>query len=276
MRLMRSVTAMALVGALVGCSALQEDKTQNWSAEQLFNEARAEKENGNFTTASDYYSKFLTRFPYGAMAQQSALELAYSQQQDGESQKALETIENFIRTYPNHEYIDYAYYLRGIIAYERNLTFFKRVNPVNLAQTDPKILLRAFESFEVLVNKYPQSEYSEDARYRMLYLKNLMGQHELEVALHYLRTGAYLAAIQRAQGVVVHFEQTPSTPYALAVIARAYQELGDERRSGEYRQVLEHNFSEEVRSDEEVQRLLRGDIKLKNSLWQWLTTKPKV
>lgn len=276
MRITQSITAMVLMLALGACSVLKEDKTQNWSAEQLFNEARAEKENRNFTTASDYYSKFLTRFPYGPMAQQSALELAYSQQQDGESEEALETIDNFIRTYPDHEYIDYAYYLRGIIAYERNLTFFKRVNPVNLAQTDPKILLRAFQSFEVLVTKFPNSEYAEDARYRMLYLKNLMGQHELEVGLHYLRHGAYLAAIQRAQGVILNFEQTPSTPYALAVIARSYQELNDERRAGEYRQILERNFPEAVRSDEEVQRLLHGDIRRKQSLWELFLVKPKV
>lgn len=260
---------------LSACSYFQEDQTLNWPAERLFETAKEEQQSGNYTTASGLYTKLMARYPYGLLAQQSALNLAYSYFKDGENDKAIQELNAFIRTYPRHPQIDYAYYMKGIIAYERNQSFFKRLNPTNLAQTDPNLLKEAFMSFNELVQLFPNSQYSEDARYRMVYLKNLIAQHDLEIAEHYLREGAYLASIKRAQNVVTQYQQTPSTPYALAVMTRAYRELGDEMRSNDSQQILEMNFRH-LLDDEEIQNILHGNIKRKDSLIAILKSKPKI
>ena len=262
--------------ALSACSRLApEDKTLRWSAEQLFEKAREEQSGGNYSSAREYYSKRMSLHPYCTLAQQSALDLVYSYYKDGEEDKALKELETFIKTYPRHPQIDYAYYMRGIITYERNNSLFKRLSPVNQAQTDPNMLRKAFEAFKELLEKFPNSPYSEDAQLRMVYLRNLLGQHELEIAEHYLREGAYVAAIGRAQSVLESYQNTPSSPYALALLTRAYQEIGDNVRRNDSYELLKRNFPKMLQ-EQEIQELLHGDIKRKDSLIAILRSQPKI
>ena len=269
-------TILAIVaGSLVACSSIKEDKTVGWSADQIYQSAKSEMDSGNYRTASDYYSKLLARYPYGQKAQQASLDLAYSYYKAGEADKARAEYESFIRTYPRHTYIDYAYYMLGVVAYEKNITFYDRLNPTNLAQTDPEAMQASFNAFAEVVQRFPESEYAEDARYRMLFLKNLLGQHELEIADYYLRREAYLAAVNRAKNVLQRYEQTPSTPYALALMSRAYRELGQTQLEQDALRVLKLNFSGQL-NDPEIQRYLQGDIKAKKNLWEILRSQPKV
>ncbi len=269
----RLIAALALL--MLGCSSKPSDKTIGWSAQRLFEEAREEQKEGNYSTARDYYGKLLARYPHGTLAQQSALDLVYSYFKDGESEKALKELDSFMKTYPRHPQIDYAYYMKGVINYERNTTLLKRLSPLNQAQTDPNMLKRAFDAFKELLEKFPRSQYAEDAQQRMVYLRNLLGQHELEIAEHYLREGAYVAAIGRAQVVVTDYQNTPSTPYALALMSRAYGELGDDVRRRDNLELLRRNFPKML-NEVEIRELLSGDIKRKDSLLSILTAKPKI
>ena len=269
-------TILAIIaGSLVACSSIKEDRTVGWSADQLYQSAKEEMESGNYRTASDHYSKLLARYPYGQKAQQAALDLAYSYYKGDEADKARAEYEAFIRTYPRHQYVDYAYYMLGVVAYEKNITFYDKLNPTNLAQTDPEAMQAAFNAFAQVVERYPESEYAEDARYRMLFLRNLLGQHELEIADYYLRRGAYLAAANRAKNVLQRYEQTPSAPYALALMSRAYRELGQSQLEQDALRVLQLNFANQI-NDPEIQRYLQGDIKSKKNLWEILRSQPKV
>lgn len=273
-RMQKILLSLGLLGGLSACSSWEQDETLNWSAEKLYQTAKAEMKDGAYSSASKHYTKLLARYPFGQIAQQATLDLAYSYYRDGETEKAQAEIENFIRTYPQHPYIDYAYYMRGVFAYEKDVSIFDRLNPINLAQTDPQPLKQAFDYFDELVRRFPQSEYAEDARYRMLFIKNLLGQHELEIADYYMRKGAYIAAVNRAKGVLEQYEQTPSTPYALALMTRAYRELGEQQLSQDTYRVLELNFAGKLQ-EAEIQHYLSGDISKKLSLWQIIRSKPK-
>ena len=257
-RMQKIILGLGLMGGLVACSSLEQDETINWSAEKLYQTAKTEMNDGAYGSASKYYTKLLARYPFGRVAQQDTLDLAY-----------------FIRTYPQHPYIDYAYYMRGVFAYEKDVSIFDRLNPINMAQTDPQPLKQAFNHFDELVRRFPQSEYAEDARFRMLFIKNLLGQHELEIADYYMRKGAYIAAVNRAKGVLEQYEQTPSTPYALALMTRAYRELGEQQLSQDSYRVLQMNFADKLQ-DTEIQHYLQGDVRQKLSLWQILQAKPKI
>ncbi|UJF24162.1 outer membrane protein assembly factor BamD [Suttonella sp. R2A3] len=271
----RIVLSLTLAGLLTACSSLQQDKTLNWSADQLYREAKAEMDGGNYSTAANYHTKLLSRYPYGKLAQQSMLDLAFSYYRDGEGEKAEKAYDNFIRTYPNHPYIDYAYYMKGVVVYEKDVNIFSKLNPINLTQIDPSKLQRAFDNFSYLVETYPKSEYSEDARYRMLFLKNLMAQHELEIADYYMRRGSYVAAANRAKNVVTRYDGAPSVPYALALMSRAYQELAQPQLQNDALRVLKMNFAS-MMNDQEIQHYLNGDISKKQSLWDLLFAEPKI
>lgn len=273
--LYKTISLICVSSVLVACSYVKQDHTVDWSAQQLYQAGQDELNNYGYQDAIDYYTKLLGRYPTGQLAQQSQLNLAYAYYREGENEKALAEINNFIKAFPQHPYVDYAYYMRGVIAYEKDISIYDRLNPANLAQTDIQSLKAAFDYFEQLVTHFPKSEYSEDARYRMLYLKNLMAQHELEIASYYMRRGAYVAAINRAQNILERYVNTPSTPYALALITRAYSELGQMQLAQNHQQVLELNFANKL-NDPEIRQFLNGDITKKRNLWSILNSKPKI
>ena len=275
MRAWRLHCFLGVVTLLSGCSGLQQDRTINWSASKLYQAAKADMNGGRYTGAINYYSKFLSRYPYGRLAQQSMLDLAYSYYRSDESDKALAQLDQFIHIYPRHPYIDYALYMKGVVEYEKNVSFFDRFMPTNLAQTDPQASRKAFLAFAKLVREHPNSEYAADARYRMVFLRNILGEHELSVADYYLRNGSYVAAVARAKSVLENYQSTPSAPYALAIMVRGYRELNEEILSQDAMRVLQANFADRL-NDAEIRRYLNGDIAKQRSLWERYNAKPKI
>lgn len=276
MRRLQSIAlSIALIATLSACSSLKQDHTQGWSAAQLYQAGKEEMDGGGYSSAEDYYTKLLSRFPYGKLAQQSQLDLAYVYYKSSEPDKAIAQLEDFLRTYPQHPYADYALFMKGVVEYERNVSLFNRLVPTNLAQTDPEQLKKAFDDFSNLVTRYPKSEYAEDARYRMVYIRNLLGEHTLEIANYYLRHGSYISAANRAKQVLEEYEQTPSAPYALAIMIRAYQEAGETQLAADARRVFDLNYADKLQ-DEEIQEILNGDVSKQRSFWKQLRATPKV
>lgn len=274
-RLQHILFGTALAVAVSACSSLKQDHTLGWSAAQLYKAGKEELNDGSYSSAEEYYTKLLSRFPYGKLAQQSQLDLAYAYYKSGEPEKALAQIDDFLRTYPQHPYADYALFMKGVVEYEQNISLFSRLIPTNLSQTDPEQLKKAFDDFNLLVQRYPKSEYAEDARYRMVYIRNLLGEHSLEIANYYLRQGAYVSAIARAKQVLEKYEQSPSAPYALAIMIRAYQEAGEQKLANDARRVFEQNYAN-MKQDKEIEEILHGDVSKQRTFWQRLHAQPKV
>lgn len=275
MRTWKKLTACLLLATVAGCSSLKQDKTVGWSAEELYQAAKSDLNAGGYMSAIDYYTKLLSRYPYGTLAQQSMLDMAYAYYKSGEPKEALAQFDEFIRTYPQHPYIDYALYMKGVVEYEKNINFFDRIVPLNLSETDPNNLLAAFDAFKAVVDNHPTSPYAEDSRFRMVFIRNLLAQHELSIADFYLSRGAYIASINRAQSVLANYEQTPSAPYALAILVRAYQEINDTQLSNDVKRVLQSNFPDLFANDKEIQHYLTGDVSKQKSFFARFSQKPK-
>jgi outer membrane protein assembly factor BamD len=157
--------------------------------------------------------------------------------------------DRFIRLHPNHDNVDYAYYMKGLSAFEAERSFFAKYLPIDVAQRDPGAARDSFDSFTTLINRFPDSEYAADAQRRMQYLKNRLATYEIHVALYYMKRQAWLAAANRGRYVVENLQETPATPDALAIMAEAYTELGLTELAADASTILATNFPDyEVRS----------------------------
>jgi outer membrane protein assembly factor BamD len=76
----------------------------------------------------------------------------------------------------------------------------------------------------------------------MRYLVNSMAGGEVHIARYYFRRGAYLAAINRAQGVVQQFQGAPAVEEALFIMVESYQKLGLEELRADAERVMRLNF----------------------------------
>lgn len=235
------LTATLLAG---GCSYFkeQEDETAKWSEQKTYNQAKARLDAGSYTEAVELYEKLQARHPFGEHSQQAQLDLAYAYFKQEEAASAVAACDRYIRLYPNSVGVDYAYYLKGLANFNQGKGFTERYLPTDPSQRDPGAAAQSFNDFSELVKRFPESKYVEDARLRMVYLRNILAQHEVNVAKFYMRREAYVAAANRARHVVENYQQAPAMPEALAVMAKAYKVLGMDDLSADSLRVLELNF----------------------------------
>lgn len=242
-RILTILIGASLAVALAGCSFFGKkyDQTEGWSAAKIYSEAASELDGSNYDKAAELYEKLEARYPFGRYAMQAQLDSAYAYYKADEPEKALAAADRFIKLYPQNPYVDYAYYLKGIINYNRSVGFIDRYIPTDPSQRDPGSALDAFVDFSELVQRFPDSKYAQDARQRMLYLRNNLAKHEIHVARYYMKRGAYMAAANRCNYVIEHFQRTPAVQEALEVLVDAYQALGESKLAADTQRVLDLN-----------------------------------
>ncbi len=220
------------------------DASNHLSAEQLYRAAKSELDDGDYTAAIKTNEKLQSRFPYGQYAQQSMLEMAYAYYKNGEPDSAISTADRFIKQFPNHPHIDYAYYVKGLATFNGEITFLNSLSGQDSAERDPQSQKDSFNAFKALITRFPNSPYAADARIRMDYLTNELARHDLRIAEFYLRIGAYIAAANRAQSILTDYPNSPSTRDALKIMIKSYDAMGLTNLRDDAKRVLAKNSSE--------------------------------
>lgn len=239
----RCLLSVAVLSA-GACSATRpsQDETIAWPAEKLYAEAKDELNRGNWPAAIKLLERLESRYPFGRYAQQAQLDTAWAHYREGEAASALTQIERFMRLHPNHAYLDYALYLRGLVNFNENRGFFANLGGQNLSERDLKAAREAFDSFKQLVERFPDSRYAGDAELRMQFLLGSIAAGEVSIARYYFSRGAYVAAVNRAKDVIEQYPQAPAVEEALYILVRAYDALGLAALRDDTKRVLERNF----------------------------------
>jgi outer membrane protein assembly factor BamD len=212
-------------------------------AAELYAGAMDEMENHNYEKAVKDFETLQSRYPYGRFAQQAQLEIAYAYFKQNEPESALAAAERFIKQYPNSLHVDYAYYLKGLVNFNEDLGLLGGIVKQDLSERDPNAARDAFDAFKDLVTRFPDSKYAPDSRLRMQYLINALARYEIHVASFYLRRGAYVAAVNRAKGVLSEYPKTPATRDALQIMVQAYDAMGMKDLRDDAQRVLDKNVA---------------------------------
>lgn len=243
---MRHSLAVFLLLTLAACSIFDplpggSAPTGQMPVEEIYRNAKNELNDENYSTAIALYETLQSRYPYGHYAQQALLESAYAYYRQDEAEMAISTAERFIKQYPNHPYVDYAYYVKGLANFHGNVSLVQSLGGQDPTERDPKAVQDSFAAFKDLVTRFPDSKYAPDSRLRMQYLVNALAKHELHVARYYQRRGAYIAAANRAQGILTQYANSTSTHDALHIMVQAYDAMGMSDLRDDARRVLEKN-----------------------------------
>lgn len=214
----------------------------NVSAKTLFLEARSLMDNNNFESAIKKYESLEAQYPLGRYAQQALLEQAYAYYKFDEPDTALDTIDRYMRVYPRAPRMDYALYLRGLINFTRGGSVVDKIFPRNFSDLDGVRQKEAFNDFSALINRHKGSPYAADAKKRMHYLKNTLGNSEVSIAKYYMKRGAYLAAFNRADYAIKYHQGTPSVIPALQIKTCAARKLGKNDLANDTLRVIKLNF----------------------------------
>ncbi len=244
----RRAILLLLVIALTtsGCARIKgvfknENENEGVPVEELYDKGQGQMHAGNWGGAVVTYRRLLAQYPYGPYTEQALMESAFAYYKMGNNEEAISTIDRFLRTYPTHRNTPYMYYLRGLVNSNRDTVFMQRVWRLDASRRDLANPNQAFSDFNTLIDRYPNSRYTADARQRMMDLRNMFARHEIETALYYMRRDAWVAAAERATYLLETYPQSEFQNEAVAVLAAAYTELGNEALAADARRVLQHN-----------------------------------
>jgi outer membrane protein assembly factor BamD len=245
------VSLLFLLAGCAGSSKWMPKKTvddKNWSAQQFYAEAKSEMNDSNYTGAIKLLESLEARYPYGKYAQQAQLEVAYAQYKDGQKAAAVAAADRFIKMHPNHENVDYAYYIKGLSNFNDNLGMMGLALDIiykqSMSERDPQASRESFDIFKDLVTRFPDSKYAPDSIQRMKFLVNSIAMGEIHAARYYIKRKAYVAAANRAQTTLKEFPQTPATEEALYIMAKSYDALGMTDLRDDAERILRQNFPE--------------------------------
>ncbi|MBS0315012.1 MAG: outer membrane protein assembly factor BamD [Proteobacteria bacterium] len=238
------VTAVMLSGCgWFGDMFAKSEDPQKMAVEGLYRRAKDALQGGNYSDAIKLYETLESRFPYGVQAQQAILDTAYAQYKLGERAQAIAAAERFIKLYPNHENVDYAYYIKGLSNFIEDLGLLSMFATQDLSERDQKSARDAYNTFKLLTEKFPQSRYAADAQLRMRYLVNALSQNEAHVARYYYTRGAYQAAISRAQACITTYPNTPANEEALMIMIDSYKAMGNAQLAADTERVYKATYA---------------------------------
>ncbi len=246
MRIIILTTAVALL-TLTGCG--NEPREQLGDADVLYERAKRAADHGNYRDATVYYERLEARFPFTNAARQGQLDLMYAYYKNHEPEAAIDQADQFIRENPAHPRVDYAYYIKGLVHFERKPNFLERWFHADLSQRPPADARSSFQSFQTLVQRFPNSEYAADARQRMIFLRNRLASYEVYVAEYYLARGAYVGALNRARYAVENYDGAPHIRRALEIMAEAYRRLEMDQLATDTETILQENFGDVERQE---------------------------
>ncbi len=231
-----TIATLTLAALLLGaCSSTNDDEdfaSNDTPPEVLFNEGLALRNDGKLSDARLKFQELDKLHPYSEYSRKSLINLAYLNYSTGKYTEAITAAKRFTTLYPGNEDSAYALYIIG-------QSYHKQIPDVT---RDQEMTQRALAAYGELVQRYPESEYAEDARTKIRVAQDQLAGKEMEVGRFYLKRRHHIAAINRFKVVVTNYQTTRHIEEALFRLVESYYALGVVNEAQTAAAVLGHNF----------------------------------
>ena len=238
---MRHILLIFISASLFACAGADKDETADYTAKELYEEAQSSIDSAEFQTAVKHLESLEARYPFDPYAKQAQLDIAYAYYKFEELDQATSAIERFARLHPRDPHMDYVYYLKGLINFNRGQGLLDAWFPREPSRHDPAVLEQAFNDFAMLVRRYPDSIYAGDAYQRMVYLRNQLARKEILIAQFYIERKSWLSSANRAKAVIERFPNTIWTKDALDILLLSYQKLELTELAVDTQKIIDYN-----------------------------------
>tara|TARA_Y100000816_G_scaffold257041_1_gene210951 strand:- start:405 stop:1079 length:675 start_codon:yes stop_codon:yes gene_type:complete len=211
----------------MGCASNEKEDAEPPEV-QLYRLAQDRINAQNYLGAVDSLVRIERFYPFGVYAEQARADLIYAHYMSGDYDQAYAASEKFIRLYPRNTNVDYAYFMKGMTGYYADEGLLGNLFSLSLAKRDISGAMQSYADLTEFLIRYPESEYIDAARERLIFLRNLIASSELDGAEYYMKRGAYLAALNRANYVLKNIPNSTETQRALDIMKKSFIELGYE------------------------------------------------
>ena len=262
-----------LIMTFSGCSSLgsifeEKDPTVGLTASQLYAQGKEFLDAADFNNAIKLFEILEARYPFGKYSTQAMLDISYAYYASNQKDEAIIEINRFIRLYPNHPNVSYAYYLRALSNFDKDANVISRFFGHDPSRYDVTDLKNSFNDFTTVVNRFPDSKYADDSINRLRYIKNQIARNELYIAKYYDKRSANIAAIERVKFMLENYGGTPSSEEGLVILVKNYNELKLYDLAYDSARVLKKNFPDYriIKKDGQVSVIKDKKIKVEDEI----------
>ena len=238
MRQLRIIFSIIIFLLLISCSKEALDNTSikeksiDLQVMEAYNEGKEALENGDVLFAAKKFNEAETLFPQSDWAPKSALMAAYAYYIQNYYLNSIAELERFLRIYPNYKDIDYVYYLLGVLHYEQIIDEKK----------DLQSIVSSKKYFQILINNYPNTEYSIDAQFKIDYINDILAAKEMYIGRYYVQRKKWIPAINRFRNVIDSYDTTIYTEEALYRLVEIHYKVGLISEAKKYAKLLGYNY----------------------------------
>jgi outer membrane protein assembly factor BamD len=228
---MKKIVLLLLVGILSACGG-GEEITPDRPLENIYQDAYQKFNNKDYESAADLFQTAESQYPANPWAADALVMMAYSRYLDNDFAGSVLVIDRYMRFHPGHRDVPYMMYLRG-------MNYYRQVSDV---RRDPEMSAYALQSFQQLIERFPRSEYAENAKNKVMILKNYIAGKIMYAARNDMQNQNWTSAITRLQSVVSGAQETVMTPEAMFRLTECYDAIGLPEQSKGYGEMLRKNF----------------------------------
>jgi outer membrane protein assembly factor BamD len=244
--------------SIEGTAAAYEDDAP---AGDLYNKGLAYMNAGDLTEAVKAFNEVDRQHPYSEWARKALIMSAYASYKKGKFDDTILSANRYLTLYPGTEDAPYAQYLIA-------QSHYNRIPDVTRDQAQTEEALAALEA---IVDNYPESEYSEDARKKVIQTRDQLAGKEMQVGRYYLERREYIAAINRFKVVVTNYQDTRHVEEALYRLVEANLAMGLVSEAQTAGAVLGHNFPSSSWYKTAYKRLGAGGVEPDENRGSWIS-----
>ena len=232
----------------------------------LYNQGLANLEQGNLREAGRKFEAVDRQHPYSEQARKSLVMAAFAQYRQGNYTDAISTAKRYVTLYPTNPEAAYAQYIIG-------LSYYRQIRDVTQDQKEAR---RTIEAMDELIQRWPESEYVEDAKTKIRFARDQMAGKEMQIGRYYLERREYIAAIKRFRIVVENYSNTRQVEEALSRLTESYYAMGLTAEAQTAAAVLGNNYPDSSWYKDSYALLQSGGLEPRENTGSWLSKAGKI
>ena len=225
------ILLFCVVSTLYACGGGEEIKSER-PLSDIYTDAYKEFNKKDYEEAAELFQTAESQYPASPWAADALVMVAYSRYMDKDFSGAILAIDRYMRFHPGHRDVPYMMFLRG-------MCYYRQVSDV---RRDPEMSVFALQQFQQLVDRFPKSEYAENAKNKIMILKNYVAGKVMYNARIDMQSENWAAAITRLQSIVSGAQETVMTPEAIFRLTECYTAVGLPEQVRGYSEMLRQNF----------------------------------
>lgn len=230
-------------------------------ADVLYNQGLANLNAGRLNEAAAKFEAVDRQHPYSEYARRSLVMGAFTQYRQGKFDEAINSSRRYLQLYPTSDDAAYAQYIIG-------LSYWRQIRDVTQDQSDAR---RTVEAMQEVVQRWPESEYVEDAQQKIRFARDQLAGKEMQIGRYYLERREYIAAARRFRNVVEQYGNTRQVEEALARLTETYYAMGLQSEAQTAAAVLGHNFPDSQWYADSYRLLQSGGLEPRENRGSWIS-----